>query len=176
MTTLRVGRKLTENTSLALVLDYNGNRSIFPDIPLPGFAYRHDYDPKLTYVLGIPVTSIYWRPDKPIVVSVSWTLIDNFDARASYDLSSKWQVFTELAARSESFTVDGLSDDDRLLFQQRRVEAGVQWRPWEHTRLIAAAGYSFGGEFTVGFDQRDSDLVADLSDEPYVRFGFERRF
>ena len=40
MATLRVGRQITKTMDLALVIDYDGNRSIFPDIPLPGFALR----------------------------------------------------------------------------------------------------------------------------------------
>jgi hypothetical protein len=176
MATLRVGRRLNEKMDLALVLDYDGNRSIFPDIPIPGFALKHRVHPTFVYILGVPLSSIAWRPTQELHVDVSWTLMDNFDATVEYELSPRWRVFTSLEARAEAFTVDGLSGDDRLLFQQRRIEAGVDWRPWEHTRLIAAAGYTFGGEFSIGFDQRDSDLVADISDEPYVRFGFERRF
>jgi hypothetical protein len=176
MATLRVGKRISEKTALAIVIDYDGNRSIYPDIPLPGFALRHQYSPNLAFVLGVPVSSIYWNVNQRTHVNVNWTLIDSFDADVRYELSPKWNVYTALEARSEAFSVDGTSGDDRLLFQQRRVEAGVQWKPWAHTRLVAALGYTIGGEFSIGFDQRDSDLVADLSDEPYVRIGFERRF
>jgi hypothetical protein len=176
MATLRIDRRLNEKSDLALIIDYDANRSIYPDIPLPGFAYVHRYSPQLTYVLGVPVSSLTWRPDKPWKINFSWTLLDNMDASVHYELSPKWQLFTELAHRSDAFTIDGLSGDDRLLFQERRAEVGVQWQPWEHTRLRVGAGYSYGGEFSTGFDQRDSDLVADISDEPYVRIGFERRF
>jgi len=34
-------RKLSERDSLILSLDYNGNSSFLPDVPLPGFAFEH---------------------------------------------------------------------------------------------------------------------------------------
>jgi hypothetical protein len=69
-----------------------------------------------------------------------------------------------------------LADNDRLLFEQRRAEVGVRVQPWEHTSFLLASGYSFGSNFSVGFDQRDSDELADVSDEFYFRAGFERRW
>jgi hypothetical protein len=42
--------------------------------------------------------------------------------------------------------------------------------------LLVAGGYAFGQEFSTGFDFRDTDKVAEPSDEPYVRMGFEARF
>ena len=39
--TLVLGKKLDRRTDLAFVIDYDGNRSVFPDVPLPGIAYRH---------------------------------------------------------------------------------------------------------------------------------------
>jgi len=42
--------------------------------------------------------------------------------------------------------------------------------------VTAAAGYAWGQEFSTGFDSRKSDEVADVSDEPYVRFGVEVKF
>ena len=107
---------------------------------------------------------------------VTWTIVDRFDARAEYKLSPQWKVVGTFEQRQDAFSVDGLDDHDRLLFQQRRAEVGLRWQPWENTSLLVAGGYAFGGEFSIGFDQRDSDLVADIPDEPYVRVGFERSF
>ena len=79
--TLVAGKKLDERTDLAFVVDYDGNRSIFPDIPLPGIAYRHEFDPTLNYTIGVPLSSVTWRPDKTWMFEVTWTLLDSFYAR-----------------------------------------------------------------------------------------------
>jgi hypothetical protein len=170
------GGAWNKNTDVVLVLDYDGNRSVYPDIPLPGFAIRHQYDPRLSWTLGVPVTAVKWKPLDRVTFDLTWTMIDSFDARLQYELASKWTVFGAWETRREAFSVDGLSNHDRLLFQQRRAEVGLLWKPLKHTSFQLAGGYAFSGEFSAGFDGSDSELVADLSDEPYVRVGFERQF
>ena len=61
-------------------------------------------------------------------------------------------------------------------FQQRRAEVGLRWEPRKDFLFSVAGGYAFGQEFSTGFDARDTDLVADVSDEPYLRFGVDIRF
>jgi hypothetical protein len=175
--TLLAGKQLDKKTDLGFVIDYDGNRSIYPDVPIPGIAYRHEYDPKLSYTLGIPLSSVTWKPDKPILVEITWQFVDRLDARVEYELAPAWIVFANVEQRQEAFSVDNLGgENDRLLFQERRAELGVRWHPWEHTSFLLAGGYAFNQEFSVGFDQRKSDKIADISDEPYVRLGFERRW
>jgi hypothetical protein len=174
--TLVVGKQFDELTNLALVVDYDGNRTIYPDIPLPGFAYVHQYDEHISFTLGAPLSSVTWRPNEATMVELTWVLVDELDLRVEHKLAGNFTVFGNFERRQEAFTVDGIGDHDRLLFQQRRIEAGLLWKPWEHTSLTVAGGYAFGGDFSIGYDQSDSDKVADVSDEPYVRVGFERRF
>jgi hypothetical protein len=171
-----LGKKLDKRTDLALVIDYDGNRSVFPDVPLPGIVLRHEYDPRLSYVLGVPLSSVTWKPDPAWLFEVTWQLVDRFDARVEYKLAGELTIFGNLEQRQEAFTVDGLADNDRLLFEQRRAEVGVRVQPWEHTSFLLAGGYAFGSDFSVGFDQRESEKLADISDEFYFRAGFERRW
>ena len=174
--TLVLGRKLRPKTDLAFVLDYDGNRSVFPDIPIPGIAYRHEFDPTLSYVVGVPLSSVTWKPNPAWLIEVTWQLVDRFDARVEHHVAGNVTIFANLEQRQEAFNVDDLDDHDRLLFEQRRAEVGLRFQPWEHTSFLMAGGFAFGSEFSVGFDQRDSDEVADVSDEPYFRIGFERRW
>jgi len=174
--TFVIGRELDPKTKLGFVLDYDGNRTYLPDIPLPGFAYIHEFDPHISYTLGVPLTSVTWKPYSPVSLEVTWTLLDRFDARLEYKLSPQWIAYGALEDRQEAFHIEGLPAHDRLLFEQRRVELGVRWQPWEHTSLHIAGGYAWGGDFSSGWDLRDSDHLADFSDEPYFRVGFERRW
>lgn len=173
--TLVAGKSLDKNTDLGFLIDYDGNRVSHPDLPIPGFAYRHQYDPTLSYTIGFPLAAVTWKPDKPILVEATWQYVDQLDARLEYILTPAWTGFVNLEQRLEAFSVDNIGDD-RLLYQARRAEAGVRWRPQEHTSFTVAGGYAFNQEFSVGFDQNNSTKVADISDEPYVRVGFERRW
>jgi hypothetical protein len=174
--TLVLGRELDPKTKVGAVVDYDGNRTFLPDVPLPGFAYIHEFDPHLSYTLGVPVSAVKWKPYDPVSLEITWTLLDRFDARLDYKLSPQWTVYGALEDRQEAFHIEGLENHDRLLFEQRRVELGLHWQPFEHTSLNLAGGYAWGGNFSSGWDLRKSDSLADFSDEPYVRIGFERRF
>ena len=172
-------RQFSETDALVLVLDYDRNRTFLPDVPLPGVAYTRRFRPDLFFVVGLPLSSVTWTPIEKLTVEVGWLPVEAFDAAIGYEFAPHWTVFGNLEHRSGGFFLDELDDGDRLLFQQRRAEVGVSWAPRrqrEQFALTAAAGYAWGQEFSVGFDARETDLVADFSDEPYVRFGFEVKF
>ena len=176
--TLVVGKSLDPKTDVAFVLDYDGNRTLWPDIPIPGAAYRHEYDPTLSYTIGVPLSSVRWKP-KPVsdlTVEITYLLVDNFDARLDYKLSPHWGLFGALEHRQEAFHVEDIGGHDRLFFEQSRSEAGIRWVPRKYTSLTAAIGYAWGSSFSRGWNLYESDHIADVSDEPYIRFGFETRF
>ncbi len=175
--TLALGKKLDEATDLGVFLDYDGNRSFLPDVPLPGFAYRKRLEPRLILVLGAPLNSLEWTPNDKWKFEVFWTLIDSFDARVTYTVAPTFNVYANLDNRNHAFHMDELeSSNDRLLFEETRAEVGVQWEPRKDARVILAGGYAFGQEFSTGWDFRDTDGITDVSDEPYVRAGLEMRF
>ena len=180
---LVVGRDLDETTKLGFVLDYDGNRTILPDVPLPGFLYAKTIDPTLTIGIGFPYSSITWKPDKSrtfdrqLTIELKYLIPDDGDVRVDYELIDHVGVFASYAVRQEAFHSDNLANThDRILFQQRRAEVGARWSPCEFASLIVAGGYAFSQEFNVGWDTTDMDRIAKPSDEPYFRVGFEVRY
>jgi hypothetical protein len=172
-------RQFSENDALVLILDYHGNRTFLPDVPLPGVAYTRRVSPSLFYVVGIPLSSVTWKPFDKFSLEAGWFPIESFHAAAGYEFAPHFSAFASLDYHSMAFTLEALDNNDRLLFQHRRAEVGVRWAPrhrQETLAFTAAAGYAWGQEFSVGFDARDTDEVADISDEPYVRVGFEVKF
>ena len=180
---ISVFKKFNEKTALAVGIDYNGNRTYAPDIPLPGFAYIAQLSPELELTVGLPITAVDWQPMERVRVQVSYELVDNIDARVGYEFVKGLEAYGSLGQRSDAFFIDGLSSgNERLLFEQRRAEVGLTWRTKDSgvgeqdLEFTAALGYAWSGEFSAGFDQRDSALVADVSDEPYLRLGLQLRF
>ena len=176
MATFAVGREIDESSQVGVVLDYNGNRTIYPDLPLPGFQYRKRIDPKLLLGVGFPVTSVEWKPSDRLTFDFTYLIPDRLRARVDYAVMKTLGLFAEYDDRTEAFHIDELPGDRRLIYEQKRAEAGVRWDPFENASLIVAGGYAFDQEFNVGFDTRDAPNVAEPSDEPYVRVGFEMRF
>jgi hypothetical protein len=108
-----VGKTFDNGDAFGLVLDYNGNRTFMPDVPLPGFQYRkrfgiqrppapdqddqqarqalEDYDPaaapaRLVLALGFPFSGIEWRPTDRLTVEATYAIPQNLTARADYTL------------------------------------------------------------------------------------------
>src|SRR4051794_2274385 len=175
--------QLSETDALIIGIDYDRNRTYKPDVPLPGFAYIRRIQSNLLLTAGVPVTSIEWEPVEHLRVELSYLLLDNYHARVGYEVAKGLEVYGSIGQRSEGFFLDGLgAGDSRLLFQQKRAEVGVAYRLKDagvgerDIEFDGAIGYAWDGEFSTGFDQANSRLLADISDSPYVRFGVQLRF
>ena len=161
---------------MGFVINYDGNRTIFPDIPLPGFQYTRPLDEALELAVGFPFSSVRWEPTEKLTIRGNFSFPDNLTGRIDYGYSDGIGIFAEVAARSEAFHADQLESDDRLIFRQSRAEAGVRYRVEDRVSVVAAGGWAFSQEFSVGFDVRDDDEIAELDDAPYLRTAVELRF
>jgi hypothetical protein len=174
---LAFGKQLDDVSSVGVVINYDGNRSFMPDIPLPGFAYRRRIDEKLLLAIGFPFASVEWKPIEKLTLNLSYFIPDDGEIKVDYEILKNLGLFGSFAGRRDAFHYDELpNSSDRLIYVQRRAEVGVRWSPVEQASLLVAGGYLFDQEFNVGWDTRDMDRVAKPSDEPYVRIGLEMRF
>ena len=177
-------RQLSEKSAFVIVVDYDGNRTFLPDVPLPGFAYIRQVQDTLSMTVGLPISSLRWEPTERLTLEVGFLVPDNVRLDIGYELLPTVTLFGRVRQQTEGFYVDGLPENhDRILFEQRRAEAGVRFEPASKggpgpstVSIDLAVGYAWSGEFSEGFDSRETDEIADVSDEPYVRAGVELRF
>ncbi len=161
--------ELDEKSILQLLVDYNGNRTFFPDLPLPAFAYTHQYSDQLTYTLGFPTNSITWTPDDRWTWQLDYAVPFTADVRVGYEVNETVELFGKFANRLDAYRLNNNdSDRRRVLFTQRLLEAGIVWTPAGQVQLAVAGGYAFSQEFDRGFDVRETRSILDASDEPYV--------
>ena len=168
--------ELDEKSQLLLALDYNGNRTLFPDIPLPGAAYVREVNEQLSMTLGVPYSALRWRPDERWQVNVTYRLLTQIDADVQYQLTEDWSLFGAVENQRRAFHRHGDDRHRRLFFQQRRAEAGVRWQVLDRVELLGAGGYSFGGKLERGFDVRNTDTLRRFGDSAYVRIGLSSAF
>jgi hypothetical protein len=188
-----LGRKINKTDGILFVIDYDGNRSYKPDIPLPGLVYRKlifgnpdpsvtggAFEPQLLLSVGVPYASVHWEPLDRLSVDVSYLIPDDFSARVDYDVlpaRKELGVYASFDSRRNSFHSEQLRHGgDRLFFYQRRAEVGFRWTPTPRVNLLAALGYAFGQELTKGFDTSDDDKITDFGDRPYLRVGLQVGF
>lgn len=173
-----IGKTLSENQEIGFVLNYDGNRSVYRDVPLPGFAYRlRLYEQRMLLVVGFPYTSVNYKPDDRWTFEATWSIPDDFRVFVSYRVAPNFNVFARVTDQVDSFFWNDLpNDEDRIFFQQRRAELGLEFEPIEDLRATLAFGYAWDQEFSTGYNASETDLIADTSDEPYLRIGIDWRY
>lgn len=167
---------IDDHSSLQIILDYNGNRTIFPDAPLPAIAYNRRSSDALWYTVGLPYSSITWNPTDDLTLALNYAVPFTIDLTATWQFTPDLAVFAGLHNRYHGFFIDGLPRERRYFFRQRTAELGLRWSPCPNVALSLAGGYAFDQELEIGFDARDTDTVAEFSDEPFIRLAAELQF
>jgi len=158
-----------QDVTIYLALNFNGNRSIFPDLPLPFAQWQQRLNDKFSFAIGFPVNSFTWQPTPRLTITASYIIPVTVDGRIRYELTDAVAVFGAFNNRFDAFRVDGQPDHHRTFLDQSLIEGGVAWSPNTQISLIAAVGYRLDGKFETGFDVRDTTTIADLSDEVFGR-------
>ncbi|MEM6551463.1 MAG: hypothetical protein AAF750_04975 [Planctomycetota bacterium] len=186
---LWAGTQIDPESALFVFVEYNGNRTIFPDVPLPGFLYRRQLRENLAVSLGFPFVSATWTPNDRFTLRarVAVSLATDFDA--SYRLDGGWSAFARYYTDSIAGDIDGGTDNRRVFFEQQRLELGMRRRlsfnnpaaatqpgPGNAWEIEAAVGWAFDLAYDTGFDTRDLAGVADLDDALYLRIGLSHSF
>jgi hypothetical protein len=162
--------------TLHLALSHDGNRVIFPDLPLPAAAFVHRVSPEFTYVVGFPANSVRWTPVEELRLELSIFAFSSVAATVEFELAPGIWVFALTDSSTHGYRLDIEDFNRRLFLSQSRGELGVRFEPTDQVAVEAAVGYSWDREFERGFDLRDTTSVAELSDEPYIRFGLRFGF
>jgi hypothetical protein len=171
-----VGREFSKDRALVVALNYDGNRTFLPDVPIPGFAFADRYNEHLTYVIGLPLNSITYEPVSGLQVDVGWELLETFSGRVGWEFKKHYLVYTSYTDRLTPFHLSNLPEDRRLFLQEHRAEVGFRWNPTELIRLSVGGGWAFGQEFSTGFDLRGTNPVRHLRDGPYGKVLLEIGF
>lgn len=171
-------REIDENSSITFLIDYDGNRSVFPDIPLPGVVYNRRFQTELplSITVGFPYTTVYWQPLDKLNVTATYFFPESVEGKVSYTFTEQFELYSSLSSRNSAFALGDLPDDRRLFFTQSLAELGFVIRPAQPIELTLAGGWAFSQEFTTGFDRRDDTTLRKLSDAPYLRLGMGFRF
>ncbi len=169
-------RQLDPQSFLFVSLFYDGNASVFPDIPLPGFLYQTQLNDEVAVQLGFPFAGFVWTPDDQWTIGMRYLLPIDLTLDVEYRLSDQWAFFGRIY--SDFTAVDEADSDsnDRLFFLERRAELGARWQALDNLDLELAAGYAFAQEFERGWDLRDTDTVRELDDAPFARVGLTWRY
>jgi len=174
-------RPLNDRDTLYLSLDYNGVGPLFPDVPLPGIAWARRGQ-QLSWEIGFPHDALHWQFAPEWSLDVNYRVPFTADVAVSYQLSDSFSLVGRYANVFNGFRLDDEPAENRAFFEVSRVEIGIRYvNPhlvfdWAYVDATLSVGYAFNQELSSGFDARDLDDFAQLSDEPYIGFMLRSRF
>ena len=167
-------RPLDGRSSLALTLDYNGNRALLPDVPLPGFAYERRVSERLAYVVGFPRSSLEARLAPRVTVAAAYEAPLTADAGVHWQIGPKLALTADYASFLNGFNLDGEPRTERLFYRMQRAEVGVRYAEPDFVfkglslDVAVVAGYAFDQRFGRSFDVRGLEATFGLEDVPYA--------
>ncbi len=167
-------RRLDESSSIRIILDYDGNRAILPDVPLPSITYSLRVDETFNVSIGLPYSVLVWKPDGYWSVEIEYVLPTSANVTVGYEIVEDVKLF---AAYQNVLNAYKINDDlGRRFFEQMRGELGLTWRACKACSLTIAGGWAFQQDISLGWDARDLDRVAKLGDAPYGRVSLALTF
>jgi hypothetical protein len=170
-------RRLGERDFLQLGVDFDGNRPVFPDTPLPVVVWTRAWSGKLRTSVGFPFLGISWEP-------VDWFAFEFrgipgiFQSGSlTFHVHEKLDIFLRYRSANFRFFLDSFPDDNRRLFySEQRAELGITATPVKNLAVTLLAGWAFEREFSTGFDVRDTARLVELGKTPFFGLKVAYRF
>ena len=174
--TVAASKKIDERSSWMVALNWNGNRTFLPDVPLPSVVYNKRVSDQLSYALGLPYSQVKWTPTEKWELRLAGVPVVSMNAIAIYKLNRAVRLYGSFNSQTEAFQPADRNDGDRLFFEQRRIEAGtiIGLQRWLSVRV--AGGYAFDREFSRGWHVIDAEPRLDIDAAPYLRLTADLRF
>jgi hypothetical protein len=129
-------------------LAMSSNSQVLPFIPIPSVAYFYSPGPSFMALVGFPFANAVWRPAEDWIVSASYALLTNFQARVSYHLVRAAYVFAALDFQNQNYYLAERTDvNQRFYMYDDRLSAGLQVFLRRNAALNVSGGYVFGRRF-----------------------------
>ncbi len=171
-----VQRRLSRCDQLAVFLDYNGNRQLLPDAPLPALEIEHK-QPHLRWMLGFPDEDIRWRPLPRLAIHVDYQPVVSGVADIEYRLLRWLHVFGKFESSSWAFHLDYYSSTQRVFFAISRIEGGLRLFAWRKRLAVeVGGGYAFNQTLGEGYDARDEHTVSQIANSAFALVTLAVRF
>lgn len=169
-------------------VEYDGNRALWPDLPLPYVAWCDAAGGRLRYTVGLPESALWWKPVGGFIIDLKYLFPAKADAVAEYELFAGSaflrgvRLFALYSRAVEGYFMAepnrrrlDLGRERRFFHELDRVGAGV--------RLITTildislgVGYSFNHRFKTGWDLRELETYRELEDEWIVSLRMQGTF
>ena len=165
---LLVGRQFSDDKALIFDLNYDGNRTFLPDVPIPAVEYKDRVNEYFTYTIGAPINQITYTPLTGLQIVGGWSLVSTFSGRVGYTFGNKLELYGQYVDQLTGFHISAEQNpDSREFLEERRAGVGIGFKLSRLARVSVQGGWAFGQEIFRGYDVRKYDVVRHLADGPY---------
>jgi hypothetical protein len=147
-------------------LSLDGNRTLFPDAPLPYATFEKTVAPGLELRIGIPESQVVWKPCDSLTATALWEFPTNAFARLDMALVGGFGLLAEVRHQTDGFHLRD-HEETRLFYELNTAEIGVRYiASW--IDLSLSGGVAFDQKLFTGFDLRRRSSLASPEDRPFV--------
>jgi hypothetical protein len=151
------------NAWLFSILYANDERFFFglSGIPIPGIAYQWVPSKYFQAIVGIPFTSVQFRPVEQFTIDAQYIPVRRVRSRATYVVFAPLRIWLQYDWDNEHYALAGRDDkDDRLFYYEQRVTAGVRF-DLRHVGIEIAGGRIFDRFYFTGetWSNRDDNRI-----------------
>jgi hypothetical protein len=139
--------------------------------PIPGVAFLWQPTDNFRANIGLPFL-LWWRPCDDLTLQLSYMLLTNVHARATYRICGPVRAYIGYDWMNESYFLANRPDvQDRFFYYDQRLTAGVQVNVGKHIMLDFSSGYVFNRYYFEGRQLSDSNANRiDVGDGPFLSF------
>lgn len=172
---LRVPHK--ERNAIILSLFYLRYEEFLGGVPVPGLAYQYVPSDRFNAVVGVPFTSVEYKPLEKLTLEAQYFPVREVRTRATYELFRPLRLFAGFDADNYSyFLADRLFKRERLFYYELRGMAGARF-DLRHVGFQVRGGYAFNRFYFEGDEYQDRrDNRLDVDPSPFVAAGVAVRF
>jgi hypothetical protein len=161
-----------DHNAWLFTLNLSTNSEVLPGIPIPGVAYFYAPSEWFQATIGLPFASVTYRPWDDLTLQLTYALLTNVHAKASYQLARPLRIFAAFDMYNESyFRAERLDDRDRFFYYDKRFSGGLHWRLSRHSSLDLSSGYLFDRYYFEGRNLNNgSNNRLNIGDGPFAAF------
>ena len=160
-----------ERNAWIFTLTYASDEPIFGQhpLPMPGIAYVWVPSDRFSVVIGVPFSSIEFKPFDTLTLEAQYFPIRTVRARAT------WQIFQPLRAyagfdwdHDKYYRADRDDKDDKIFYYEKRLTAGVRF-DLRHVGFEVYGGWAFDRFYFEGdrYGNRHDNRI-DVDDGPFI--------
>ena len=115
------------NDAWLFFLNYATNREFLPNIPIPGFAYFWNPNPKFKALVGTPFASAEYEFSDNLSTRISYLIPRTIHTEVNYQLTDPVSLYSGFHWQNQRFFRAGRDDnDERLFYYEKQLNGGIR--------------------------------------------------